>query len=185
MNYLTEGDKILSGLNLDVIGKKFPEVTFKYNWKDVVLYALGIGAQVDELEFLYEGSSGGVKVFPSYACIVGAAGLQLHRLGKIAFSHFVHGEKNENVKTLEINRKEIIRLSEPRIHPQKESERDEDARKLIEGFRKINKGPVTNIMTTLANYSKLYNRWRVFGNHVLFKSTLPPRDREILILRIG
>jgi alkylhydroperoxidase family enzyme len=40
-------------------------------------------------------------------------------------------------------------------------------------------------MATLANYSKLYKRWRVFGNHVLFKSSLPPRDREILILRIG
>ena len=85
----------------------------------------------------------------------------------------------------EIDQREIVRLSEPRIHPQKESEWDEDARKLIEGFKKISKGPVTNIMATLANYSKLYNRWRVFGNHVLFKSSLPPRDREILILRIG
>ena len=28
-------------------------------------------------------------------------------------------------------------------------------------------------------------RWQVFGNHVLNKSTLPPRDRELLILRIG
>lgn len=84
----------MSGLNLDVIGKKFPEVTFKYNWKDVVLYALGIGAQVDELHFLYEGVSGGLKVFPSYACIVAGAGLQLNRLGEIAFSHFVHGEQS-------------------------------------------------------------------------------------------
>ena len=84
----------MSGLNLDVIGKKIPEVTFKYNWKDVVLYALGIGAQVDELQFLYEGFSGGLKVFPSYACIVGSAGLQLNKLGKIDFSHFVHGEQS-------------------------------------------------------------------------------------------
>ncbi len=84
-----------------------------------------------------------------------------------------------------LDKSEIVRLSEPRIYPQKESEWDEDARKLIEGFKKISKGPVTNIMATLANYSKLYNRWRVFGNHVLFKSSLPSRDREILILRIG
>lgn len=94
-------------------------------------------------------------------------------------------EKDENVRTLKIDRKQIIRLSEPRIYPQKESEWDEDARKLLEGLKKINKGIVTNIAATLANYSKLYNRWRVFGNHVLFKSTLPFRDREILILRIG
>jgi 4-carboxymuconolactone decarboxylase len=25
----------------------------------------------------------------------------------------------------------------------------------------------------------------VFGNHILFKSTLPPRERELVILRIG
>ena len=87
--------------------------------------------------------------------------------------------------TRELDQREIIRLSEPRIHPQNESEWDEDARTLIEGFKKISKGPVTNIMATLANYSKLYKRWRVFGNHILFKSSLPPRDREILILRIG
>jgi len=37
----------------------------------------------------------------------------------------------------------------------------------------------------MANYSKLYNRWRVFGNHVLYKSSLPLREKEILILRTG
>ncbi|MFX1499171.1 MAG: MaoC/PaaZ C-terminal domain-containing protein [Promethearchaeota archaeon] len=84
----------MSGLNLDVIGKKFPEVLFKYNWKDVVLYALGIGAQIDELQFLYENFSGRLKVFPSYACIVAGAALQLNNLGKIDYSHFVHGEQS-------------------------------------------------------------------------------------------
>jgi len=94
-------------------------------------------------------------------------------------------EKDEKIRTIGKNQQEIVRLSEPRIYPQKESEWDEDARKLLEGLKKINKGTVTNIAATLANYSKLYNRWRVFGNHVLFKSTLPLRDKEILILRIG
>ena len=94
-------------------------------------------------------------------------------------------KKDEKIRAIDKSQRKIVRLSEPRIYPQKESEWDEDARKLIEGFKKISKGPVTNIMATLANYSKLYNRWRVFGNHVLFKSSLPPRDREILILRIG
>ncbi|MFX0140654.1 MAG: carboxymuconolactone decarboxylase family protein [Candidatus Hodarchaeota archaeon] len=94
-------------------------------------------------------------------------------------------EKDQKIERMKINKQEIKRLLEPRIYPQKESKWDEDARKLIEGFKKISKGPVTNIMATLANYSKLYNRWRVFGNHVLYKSSLPARDREILILRIG
>ncbi|MBV6508559.1 MAG: hypothetical protein JJLCMIEE_01623 [Acidimicrobiales bacterium] len=40
-----------------------------------------------------------------------------------------------------------------------------------------------NIFTTLAHHPKLLKRWMVFGNHVLNKSTLSPRDRELLILR--
>ena len=42
-----------------------------------------------------------------------------------------------------------------------------------------------NIMRTLVRHPKLLKRWLVFANHVLFKSSLPARDREILILRIG
>ncbi|MFW9987334.1 MAG: MaoC/PaaZ C-terminal domain-containing protein [Candidatus Odinarchaeota archaeon] len=81
-------------LDLSVIGKKSKEFIFKYSWKDVILYALGIGTKIDELQFLYEGYSGGLKVIPSFACIAAARGLQLHRLGKIDFSHFIHGEQS-------------------------------------------------------------------------------------------
>jgi 4-carboxymuconolactone decarboxylase len=42
-----------------------------------------------------------------------------------------------------------------------------------------------NIFRTLAHHPKLLKRWLVFGNHVLFKSTLPPRQRELAILRVG
>jgi len=45
--------------------------------------------------------------------------------------------------------------------------------------------PALNIFRTLANYPKLAKRWMVFANHVLGKNSLPPREREILILRIG
>ncbi|MFX1445522.1 MAG: carboxymuconolactone decarboxylase family protein [Promethearchaeota archaeon] len=83
-----------------------------------------------------------------------------------------------------IERKTPKRLSEPRIRPLEEDEWDEDARTLIEGLQKTG-NPVINIVKTLANHSKLYKRWRVFGNHVLFKSSLPIREKEILILRIG
>jgi alkylhydroperoxidase family enzyme len=44
---------------------------------------------------------------------------------------------------------------------------------------------VLNIFATLARYPKLAKRWLVFGNHVLFKSSLPARERELVILRIG
>lgn len=42
-----------------------------------------------------------------------------------------------------------------------------------------------NIFRTLAHHPKLLKRWLVFGNHVLAKSTLPARDRELVILRTG
>jgi alkylhydroperoxidase family enzyme len=46
-------------------------------------------------------------------------------------------------------------------------------------------GPILNIFRTLANHPKLMKRWLVFGNHVLAKSSLPPRERELVILRTG
>jgi alkylhydroperoxidase family enzyme len=76
-----------------------------------------------------------------------------------------------------------VRLSEPRIPPlTDDSILDDESRDL---FRGIALGPAANIFRTLANHPKLLKRWLVFSNHVLFKSTLPARDREILILRTG
>jgi len=42
-----------------------------------------------------------------------------------------------------------------------------------------------NIFKTLARHPDLMRRWMVFANHILGKSTLPVRERELLILRIG
>ena len=49
----------------------------------------------------------------------------------------------------------------------------------------VDQGRVFNIFKTLANHPNLGRRWMVFANHILGKSTLSPRDREMLILRIG
>jgi alkylhydroperoxidase family enzyme len=38
-------------------------------------------------------------------------------------------------------------------------------------------------MQTLAHYPELFRRWLVLANHCLFKSTLPLRERELVILR--
>jgi len=46
-------------------------------------------------------------------------------------------------------------------------------------------GPGFNIFRALANHAKLLKRWSVFGGHVLMKSSLSPRERELLILRTG
>jgi acyl dehydratase len=54
-------------LDLSLVGKDSAPSLFTYAWKDVVLYALGIGAKKDELDYLYEGR--GPKVIPSFAVV--------------------------------------------------------------------------------------------------------------------
>jgi acyl dehydratase len=54
-------------LDLSLVGKPSPPHVMKYGWKDTVLYALGIGAKKDELDWLYEGR--GPKVFSSFAVV--------------------------------------------------------------------------------------------------------------------
>lgn len=78
-----------------------------------------------------------------------------------------------------------MRLEKPRVAPLPESEWTESARATIEPTRGMAGGKVFNIFSTLAHHPELLKRWMVFANHVLVKSTLPPREREILILRIG
>ena len=51
-------------LNLDAIGKKIGPLEKEYTWKDAVLYALGVGAGFDELEYCYEDR---LKVIPSFS----------------------------------------------------------------------------------------------------------------------
>ena len=70
-------------------------------------------------------------------------------------------------------------MAEPRIAPLPGDSWDDETRALI------GRGRPLNIFATLAHHPKLMKRWMVFGNHVLAKSTLSARKRELLILRTG
>ncbi len=74
-------------------------------------------------------------------------------------------------------------LTQPRVPPLPESEWNDETRELMEGLRRD--GHVYNIFATLARNPQLLKRWLVFARHVLSKSTLPAREREIAILRMG
>jgi acyl dehydratase len=93
----------LGKIDLSVIGKKTEPRVFEYTWKDVVLYALGVGATADELSFVYENASGGLKVLPSF-CVVPAIRAFPNFGEDIEWSRMLHGEHT-------------IRLSHP-IPPQ-------------------------------------------------------------------
>ena len=73
-----------------------------------------------------------------------------------------------------------MRLTSVRIPPLPEAEWTDEVRELLPKGR-----TPLNIFTTLVRHPQLFKRWSVFGGHVLSKSTLTPRDRELLILRTG
>jgi 4-carboxymuconolactone decarboxylase len=56
---------------------------------------------------------------------------------------------------------------------------------IVKGGMRNSKGETLNIFGTVARHPALMRRWLVFATHVLSKSTLTPRDRELLILRTG
>ncbi len=51
-------------LNLDSIGRPIGPIVKDYTWKDAALYALGVGAGFDELDYVYEKR---LKVLPSFS----------------------------------------------------------------------------------------------------------------------
>jgi acyl dehydratase len=57
--------------DLDLVGRRTEPRPFDYGWKDVVLYALAVGAGADELDWVFEGAAGGLKVLPGF-CVVPA-----------------------------------------------------------------------------------------------------------------
>ena len=78
---------------------------------------------------------------------------------------------------------QVVRLSEPRIETIERSEWSEEQREilspLVRGDRTI------NVFKTMWQHPELYRGWRPFFSHILGSTTLPTREREILILRIG
>lgn len=73
--------------------------------------------------------------------------------------------------------------SAPRIPPLPEDERDDQARELLDQAG-VRPGGAANIFTTLVRHPGLFRRWLPFGGKLL-AGKLPPRDRELLILRTG
>lgn len=56
-------------LNPSMVGHTTKPSAFTYTWKTLATYALGIGARRDELEYVYEGAPGGMKVYPTFGVI--------------------------------------------------------------------------------------------------------------------
>jgi len=85
--------RIDMALDLNAPGKPIGPMNRDYSWKDVVLYALGVGAGFDELEYCYEKN---LKVLPSFsvASIVNFDFLStIAELTNINIMGVLHGEQ--------------------------------------------------------------------------------------------
>ena len=78
-------------LNLDAIGKRIGPFTQKYDWKDVVLYALGVGAGFSEIDYCCEKT---LKVIPTFAAAtLGDFTSQLAAVSGFNPAGVLHGEQ--------------------------------------------------------------------------------------------
>ena len=78
-------------LNLDAVGKPFAPLTKDYDWKDVVLYALGVGAGFPELDYCYEKD---LKVIPSFSIAsIFKILMQIGLESNINLAGVLHGEQ--------------------------------------------------------------------------------------------
>jgi len=76
-----------------------------------------------------------------------------------------------------------MRIRQPRIQPTTAADWTDDSRPVMSANSRG--GPPLNVFATIARHPKLLKRWVVFANHVLNGSTLPARERELIILRTG
>ncbi|WP_184720848.1 carboxymuconolactone decarboxylase family protein [Caulobacter sp.] len=82
-----------------------------------------------------------------------------------------------------------MRLSQPRIRPLAPEDWNAEQAEVLAplgGGGVIPAGPVLNIFRTMAHAPKALKAFLTWGNYVLSKKNdLPPREREIVILRTG
>lgn len=87
-------------IDLSVIGKELPPLAYNYTTRDVILYALGVGAGLrpEELKFVYENglevlpTFGVIPPFPALMGLVGVEGIDINLV------MLLHGEQYMEVR---------------------------------------------------------------------------------------
>ena len=76
------------------VGQKGQPSKRSWNSKDALLYAVGIGAGTDELQYTTENTKDITqKVFPTFAVIIGGGGIPMKEVGSFNPALMVHGEQ--------------------------------------------------------------------------------------------
>ena len=81
-------------INPDAVGAGGAPVRRSWDSKDALLYAVGVGAGTDELEFTTENTKDTPqKVLPTFAVIIGGGARPMDQIGSLNFAMMVHGEQ--------------------------------------------------------------------------------------------
>jgi 3-hydroxyacyl-CoA dehydrogenase/3a,7a,12a-trihydroxy-5b-cholest-24-enoyl-CoA hydratase len=84
-------------VTLDVVGKTMTPLTFEYTDRDVILYALGVGAGTDELQYVYEQAP--LKVIPTFGVVPAFPALMgLNTLMTFNPIMLLHGEQRIEIR---------------------------------------------------------------------------------------
>ena len=77
-----------------------------------------------------------------------------------------------------------MRLTEPRIQPLSEKDFTAEQAEAVAPIKESG-GVVFNVIKTMMYNMPLFNSFNVLGRHIMSDSSLDPRLREILIMRVG
>lgn len=78
------------------------------------------------------------------------------------------------------------RASEARLMPLPEAQWNQHQSALLTPLKKYSKdGQAMNIFTTVARHPELFQSWLPLAAHILQNSSIPERERELIILRVG
>ncbi|MYD42521.1 MAG: enoyl-CoA hydratase [Gammaproteobacteria bacterium] len=79
-------------INPDAVGETGGPVSRRWNSTDALLYAVGVGAGTDELEFTTENTADvPQRVLPTFAVIIGGGGAPMNKIGDFNRALMVHG----------------------------------------------------------------------------------------------
>ncbi len=85
---------LLMPIDPNAIGVTTPPQVFEWAERDTLLYALGVGAGVDDLAFTTENSHGiEQQVLPTYAVIASSPFAAIGKVGSFDFSKLLHGSQ--------------------------------------------------------------------------------------------
>jgi acyl dehydratase len=81
-------------INPDAVGARGNPVKRKWTSKDALLYAVGVGAGIDELQYTTENTRDlPQRVLPTFAVIIGGGGIPMDQIGSFNPALMVHGEQ--------------------------------------------------------------------------------------------